>query len=197
ESSLGEASLVRAHALLRRLIRDDALAAEEDTIVLDLRPVIEGIVSGLNADLVPSERIELPPTAGQIVLVQETDLSTAFRLARFFDATAVYVAILPLIAFLLAILIAPARLLALALAGAAVAATAGVRIALIEGPIASDLVDEALISSSARNAALVAYDVIAATVISQEYVLLVTGLAVCIGALFLAAALSVSRGTGG
>jgi hypothetical protein len=196
ESSLGKASLQRAHALLVRLVHDEALTAEEDTIVLDLRPVIEGIVTGLNAELASSERIELSSTAGQIVLVQETDLTLAFRFARFFDATAGYFFMLPLVAFGLALIFTPARLLTLALAGATVAVAAGLRIAVVDGPLASDLVDDALIAPSARNAALAAYDAIAATVISQEYVFLVAGLAVCIGALFLTAALSVSRGTG-
>ncbi|MPZ49659.1 MAG: hypothetical protein GEU75_10260 [Dehalococcoidia bacterium] len=193
ESAIGEESLRRAQALLVRLVRDEALSAEDDSIVLDLGPVLERIVTSLNLELPASERIQLPPAAGQIVLVQETDLTLAFRLARLFDATAIYIAALPLLAFALAILTAPSRLLAFGACGAVVAATSGLKIVLIEGALATRLVDAALIEASARAAAIETYDAVAATFVQQEFVFLVGGLTVAIASLFLAAARTVVR----
>jgi hypothetical protein len=186
DSSISEEALQRAHALLRRLVRGEAITAEDEAIILDLRPVVERVVAALNLQLPAADRIQLPPDAGQVVLVQETDLTLAFRLARLFDAAAIYIAVLPLLAFALALLVAPNRLLALAACGAAVASTAGLRIALADGPLASRLVDAALLEPAARRAALDTYDTVAATFVQQEFVVLVVGLAVTIGALFLA-----------
>jgi hypothetical protein len=186
ESNLGEDVLQGSHALLVRVLEDRSLRAEDDTVVLDLRPVVDGLVAGINSALPPSERVEVPPEIGRIVLVQEKDFALAFSAARVFDRYAILVALSPVVAFALAILVAPARLLALALCGIGVAVAAGVLIALLDGPLATHAVDAALISPGAREAAMEVYEVVAANVIQQEYVVFIAGLTLAIGASVLA-----------
>jgi hypothetical protein len=144
ESPIGDEALRRSHALLVRLVRDERLTAQEDSIVLDLRPVVERVLEGLDiAGQGGTGGIELPEGAGQVTLVHEADLTLAFRMARLFDTTAWYIAALPLVVFALAVIVSPARLMTLALIGLVVALLAGLRIFLIGGPVESLLIDAA------------------------------------------------------
>jgi hypothetical protein len=183
DSVIANEALERAHTVLRRVIRDDTVRPDDETIVLDLRPVVESVISDATLE---GAGVQLPPDAGQVVLVRGSDLSGAFRFARAFDDAAFYIAVLPLLVFALAVAVAPNRGLALFGIGLAIALTAGLRIFLIERPLASIFTDAALLEPGASAAADESYDLIAATLIQQEWTFVVIGIALVFFGLALA-----------
>jgi hypothetical protein len=175
-SGPGDQALLRTHALLRGLLRAERLAGDGDEIVLDLSDVAAATLAaaGLSDDV--------PPVPVRIVLVQEQDLSSAFRVARWFDGAAVYIALLPVVAFALALLLAPNRPVVLGAIGVVVLATALLRIGVIEGPADALVTEAALLRSEARAAAEATYDVVAATAVRQELVTAGIGLVLVMAA---------------
>ena len=188
-SSIANDALARAHALLRRLVRDESVDVEEEGIVLDLHPVVEHVVS----ELALTVGRELPPDAGQITIVEHADFAEGFRAARWFDTIAPIFIALPFVGFALAVLISPARLFAIAACGFVAALTAGIRIFLLETPLASAAVNATFVLPDARGATRETYDVLAATFVSQEFVILIAGLVVAIATLFLVTARVLTR----
>jgi hypothetical protein len=180
-----DTALSATHSLLVNLIRNERLDTEAGTIVFDLRPVIDQVLAdiGLNA-------VQLPADTGRIVLIRSEDLTAALRTARFLDSAAPFVVAAPAVVLLLALLIAPNRSLMLALAAVAIAAAAGVRILLLESALGGRLIDDALLDPDARAAATATYDVLAASLIRQEVVVMLIG-AVLLG---LGVAVSLLKG---
>jgi hypothetical protein len=186
ESQIGAEALRRIYEVVHRLISEDgAVQPEGEVIVLDLHPVVENVASDINQQLPRAQRVEVPPSAGRIVLVQEPDVAFAFRVARWFDGIAWYLVALPLVAFGIALLVASNRPLALMGAGMLVALTDLLRIYLVHGPVETQLIDAALLVPSAREAGRETYDAIANTFVKQEWWVVIGGIAAAIFGLVL------------
>ena len=179
-SAVANQALRAAYMLLERLVRGDGLQPDEDRIVLDLSPLIEDVRAALR---LPSDP-ESSQRVGRIVVVESNELSNAFSAVRWFDDWAPLIAILPVVAFVFALIVSPARATMLALIGALVAAGAGLRIVLAKSDLISSITDAVVSDATNRAAADAAYDVIAGTYVSQEIVVVAAG-----GAMLLAGVL--------
>jgi hypothetical protein len=170
ESAVAETALSSTHALVVRLIREENLETEDDTIVFDLLPVVRQVLNDSGLANVP-----LNEGAGRIVLVRSEDLTASLRTARFLDGAAPFVVAAPAVVLLLALIVAPSRSLLLVFAGLAIAAAAALRILLLESEIGDELIDAALLQPDARAAAIATYDVLAAVLIEQDLFVVLIG----------------------
>jgi len=174
DSPPGDLALQTSHELLVRLVRGERLEAEDDRIILDLRPTVDEVISQIPRQIFDAD-VQLDEDAGRITLVAEEDLSLPFRLARWFDGAALYIAIAPAVVFLIAVVIASHRRTALALGGALIAVSAILRIVLMQTVIRDALLDAAIIDTSSRAAAVDVYDALTASLISQDVIFIAAG----------------------
>jgi hypothetical protein len=128
-----------------------------------------------------------------VSLVRKSDLAEAFSVARWFDSAALYIALLPVAAFALAVLFSPNRPRTLVYAGLLVVLTSGVRIAILESPLQSSIIDVALQDPTARDAANATYDVLAATLERIDVLVGAGGVAVAVVGFVLSIALFAAR----
>jgi hypothetical protein len=195
DSDISADALSRTHEVLRRLVRDEGVRPEDDAIVLDLSSVVARVVDEMGLGSLSAQRAVVPPETGRFVIVQRGDVAQVFRAARWFDGAALYIALAPLAAFGLAVLIAPNRPLTLLGAGVLVAVAAAARIALLQGSLETRLVDAALLDSSARPAAQAVYDQLAQSFVQQDLIVLAAGVAVAsVGLVLTLLRLVVGRG---
>ena len=178
DSDISADALSRTHEVLRRLIRGESVRPEEDTIVLDLSSVVARVVDEMGLGSLAPQRAIVPPDTGRFVIVQRDDVAQVFRAARWFDGAAFYMALAPLAAFALALVVAPNRPLSLLGAGVFIAVAAAARIALLQGSLETRLIDAALLDSSARPAAQAVYDQLAQSFVQQDVIILSAGVAV-------------------
>lgn len=186
-SVIGEQALVTAHEAVLTVIDNDTdrLTSSDDEVRVNFRPVVEQVLQTFETAVPNFPDITLPPGTGEIVIVQEKDIAFGFRVARWFDGAAVYIALLPVICFIAALVIAASRPVALLFIGIALAVTAGLRIVFYEGPMQSAFTDNAVDDPSLRPAANGIYDVIAGSLVAQDMLLIVAGIFIIVASVFL------------
>ncbi len=178
DSVLGEQVLSLTHAALLAVIdnENDRLEASNDEVRVNLRPAIEQVILAFEPIIPELGDIELPPDTGEIVIIQEEDVSLAFQAARWFDGAAWYIALVPVAFYALALLIASNRQMALALTGISLVVAAGGRILLYEGPFRRLTIDGVAESrAEAAPATAGVYDTVIDSLISQEMLLVAAG----------------------
>ncbi len=170
-SELGDTTFRTVHKLLTRLLREESI--ELDTLVLDVKPLVEKVNAELNFQL---DVQQLEALQGhEIVLVREEDLPESFRVARRLDAAATYIALLPLLPFALALLVAPNRRRTLVFIGVALVFVAALRLVLLEVVVDSLLTEAAILDPTAKEAAIGIYDSLAWTYERYDVYLLAAG----------------------
>jgi hypothetical protein len=179
-SPIGERALIAAHNALLAVIDNESTTVEarNGEIFVNLRPVIEQVLNNFETILPNFPDLELPPGTGEIVVVQEEDVSLLFEAARWFDGAAWYIAAVPLICYVSAILVASNRQLALFLSGISLIAVAALRIVFYETGLRNFIVDNVVDENDFRAAARGIYDPIAASLVSQEMLVLVGGIVI-------------------
>jgi hypothetical protein len=185
ESVIGEQALIAAHRAIVAVVDDDNdnLTASDDEVRVNFRPVTEEVLASVQQVLPNFPELTLPPGTGEVVIVQERDVSFAFRAARWFDGAAWYIAALPLIAFAAALLVASNRQLALFLIGLSLVLAAGLRIIVYEGPMRRFVTDNVVDDVALRPAAGGIYDPIAASLVSQDLLLVAAGVLVVVASI--------------
>lgn len=178
DSPTANQALITTHELLVLTVREDTIQPEGDTIVLDLNQAVVQVAERLSLGQDLTNRI--PPETGRLTLVTTSELAPAFRLARWFDGAALYVAIAPFAVLALAFLIAPNRRRFLAYAGLTIVVFAVLRIVLLKGPVESWITDRAIQDESARAAVSAAYEVLSDSFVQQDVILLAAGVAVAV-----------------
>lgn len=196
DSIIGRQVLTATHEAVLTAIDNDreVLDSSNDEIRLNLQPAIESVLGAVSVVVPPLRDIELESDTGQFVIVQEEDAAIAFRAMRWFDGAAWYIALVPVVAFALALLISPSRPTALIVIGGALIGTAALRIVFYQGPLRS-LITDAVAEGQPdlQPAATAVYDQIAASIVSQDMLVIVGGIA-C--AIFGVALLALKRVSG-
>ena len=104
--TLWEKANRRAHEALIRIVEDEALlvGTEDEDVVLDLRPFVEQLGDRIGL----GERIQerLGPDAGLIVIMKADQLSTAQTAVRVIKALSIFIALVVLALFVVAVYIA-------------------------------------------------------------------------------------------
>lgn len=183
DSLIGRQVLIATHeAVLTAIDNDrDIVTSSSDEIRINLQPALETIIDAISIIVPPLRGIELTGETGQFVIVQEEDAAIAFRAMRWFDGAAWYIAAVPVVVFALAVLIAPSRPIALALIGAAIIVAAGLRILFYEGPLRTLITDGVSEGRpELQPAATAVYDQIAASIVSQEMLIIVAGIGIAV-----------------
>lgn len=175
-STASDDALRLAYGALLAIVRGEGLQAEGDRIVLDLGSVAEEIRRGLSI----GGDVVIPEGAGQIEIVESGELTDALRVVRWFDDVAMYIALLPVAFFALALLVASSRPFALVLVGGAVLLTSLLRIVIVQSALSKLLTDAVVSDNTTRDAANAAYDVISATFLRLDVILLAVGVALIV-----------------
>ncbi len=184
-SIIGEQALVTAHEAILAVIdnENDRLTSSDDEIRVNFRPVVEQVLATFDTIIPGFPKLVLPPGTGEFVIVEEQDVAFAFRMARWFDGAAWYIAALPLLAYAGALVVASNRQVALFLVGLSAVLAAGLRILTYEGPLRSVMVDNAVDDVTLRPAARGVYDSIAASLVAQDILLLAAGIFVIVASI--------------
>jgi hypothetical protein len=185
QSPIGEQALITAHRAIVAVVDNDndTLTSANDEIRFDFRPITEQVLATFEQVIPNFPKLTLPPGTGEVVIVEERDVSFAFRAARWFDGAAWYIAALPLIAYAGALLVASNRQMTLFLIGLSALIAAGLRIAIYEGPLQRIVVENVVDDVALRPAARGIYDPIAASLVAQDMVLLVAGIFVIVASI--------------
>ena len=155
-------------------IRADNPTPEDKSIVLDLGDTVKELLptgGAIVGDL-------LPPDAGRVEVLNSSDLSFDFTMARWFDGRATLLILLPLAVFAAGFFVAPNWARFCLQGGLALAISAGLWIIyakFIHKPMA---VDNAIHSEQTRSAANDAYDVIINGFVQQELIVIGAGLVI-------------------
>ena len=132
-------SLEVAHAGVLRIIRSDSISTDTDSIVIDLRPVIQEVVEriGLEVDLDETlvdetliTRLDLPPDAGRFT-IENAAASWLIRLGRYGEQIIIGVLVAAIVMLALAVGFARNRRSALRNAGIIVAVVGLISLALM------------------------------------------------------------------
>jgi hypothetical protein len=185
QSPIGEQALITAHRAIVAVVDNDndTLTSANDEIRFDFRPITEQVLATFEQVIPNFPKLTLPPGTGEVVIVEERDVSFAFRAARWFDGAAWYIAALPLIAYAGALLVASNRQMTLFLIGLSALIAAGLRIAIYEGPLQRIVIENVVDDVALRPAARGIYDPIAASLVAQDMVLLVAGIFVIVASI--------------
>jgi hypothetical protein len=182
QSVIGVQALDTAHVAVMAVIDDESqtVGVSGDDVFVNFRPVIERVTQTFETFLPGSRQVVLPEGIGEVVIVQEDDVSFAFQAARLVDGYAWFIAAFPFALFAAALVVAANRQMALLVIGISVIAAAGLRILIYEGPLRSIVIDNVVDEAGLRPAARGVYDAIAASIVAQEMLLIVAGLAMVV-----------------
>ena len=170
------AALAITHRQVLTAVREGFLRPEDDRITLDLNDAI--------SQLLPANGVisaaDLPPEVGKVEVIRRSDLVLLFRAARWFDARAVFLALLPLAVLATGLFLAPSWPRYCLHAGIAIVVASALWIALVKVPLQSIVVGRVLHEETARDAANAAYDVITAPLVQQMLLLLAAGVVLAV-----------------
>lgn len=176
-SDIGNEALRDTHASVIAALKSKDLRPEKNSIVLDLGPEVGSVLK--QVQVVSSAKPDA--NAGKIVLIDPTDLAAVFRWARFLRGKTLILSALPLIALAAAAAVAPNRRLVPLYAGISLAVSSGLWILIAKGPLRPWVTNEVAADDAERRVAHAAYDVISASYVNQELVLLIVGVVIAIG----------------
>jgi hypothetical protein len=158
----------------------DTVQRDGDDLIVDLRPTIRHVVDGLAADAPALRGLELPEGMGIISVANGKNVGIALDTWRAVDKAAPVLIVLPLIAFVVAVVVAPSRGFTLFVIGAGIAGGAAVRIFLLQGPLDSLLEDLITGDSVYGEAGFAVYSRIVASYARQEVIVLIGGVVVAV-----------------
>jgi hypothetical protein len=153
-------SITRAHAQLIRVLDDDtrALSTENGAVVLDLRPLV--IQLGDRVAVVGSVAQKLGPDAGRIEIIEAGQLETAQDLTQLLKALGMWLWLLPLVLWGVALWLARGRRRSILQLIAIGSILTGLVVLVLRRLAGSSIVDELVPSSSAQPAAQNAWDIL-------------------------------------
>jgi hypothetical protein len=185
ESVIGEQALIAGHRAIVAVIDNDndRLTASNDEVRFNFRPITEQVLGTFQQAIPNFPKVTLPPGTGEVVIVEKKDVAFAFTAARWFDGAAWYIAVLPVIAYAGALIVASNRQVTLFLIGLSAVLAAGVRVIIYDGLLRRIVVDNVVDDAALRPVARGIYDLIAASLVSQDMVLLVAGIFVIVASI--------------
>jgi hypothetical protein len=192
-----EVALRKAHEEVRRVIDSDSVDIESDSVVIDLRPVLDEVVSDIGlqdqlqgggaAEGTLLDRLQLPEDAGRFE-IENAAAAWTFRIARYGEeiiwiTTGVAVALL-----VLAVLVALNRPRALGIAGILVALVGAISLLSLV-PVRMYVEDNA----RSEDAALSIVNIVTEQFQLQSFILVAAGIAIaCVAFLFGGSRLAVA-----
>ncbi len=182
DSPLGQTVLASTQHLIATAVEGPSASvqARRNRIVLDLRPVVERVINAMSVAYPALGTIQLPEDTGQITVLHESEAGKILDAARWFNDSAIYIVLLPIVAFGLAVLVASNRPLALIFVGLAAIASAVIRIALFKGPVDTLVIDLTVGHGGATQAAHATYNAIADSFVAQDLLVIAAGFAVLV-----------------
>jgi hypothetical protein len=155
-------TVTRAHRQLIDVLEDDirALSTEEGAVVLDLRPLVVRLGDRIAVVGDVSERFG--PDAGRIEIMEAEQLETAQDLTRLLDFLGLWLWVLPIVLFAIALWIAPGRRLSILRLIAFGSILAGLLVLVVRRLVGSYIVDDLVASETVKPAVQNAWDILTA-----------------------------------
>jgi hypothetical protein len=185
-TEVADIPLRATHGLVVTAVRSDVVRPEDDNVVLDLSDTLSELIGERGLGLFSTQ---ISGDAGRVVLFKRSDMAPALSWARRFDGNAVMLSLLPLGVLAVGFFMALDRGRYLVYTGIGLALSAGLWILLAKGPLKSSLVDDATLEPTSRSAAEATYDVVVATFVRQELIVVGAGVVILIVGLVLSAAM--------
>jgi len=179
-----EEALRAAHRVLTAIVDDDkeALAILGDEVVLDLGVVLEEIVKDLGGGDGQGflANIDIPEDAGQIVLAEESDITTVWTIANWLGEASPWVAVVAIVVLALAVAISPNRRGTFTAAGVAVAVIAAITIVVVAEPAKEATTSAIATTASSKAAATATYDIFVRSFHRQEAFVILIGVGMAV-----------------
>jgi hypothetical protein len=170
DTSASDLALAAVHNEVLKALRSEVVEADQGRIYLNLDDAI--------AQVTPGDVLQISTSAGRIEVVQESDMTGVFNVARWLDGRTLLLCLLPLAVLGMGFFVAPspaeyARQFGLALFAVGALGAIVVRVVLRE-----QVVGGAIDLERSRAAANAAYDIFTGSLLTQELVLAAAGLAI-------------------
>jgi hypothetical protein len=179
-----ETALRGTHRLISALVFDDqaVIATSGDDLVLDLGVVLEEVVKDMGGDDGGGvlANIDLPEDAGQIVIAENSDISTVLDIVGLLDDVSPWIAVLAVAILALAVLISPHRRGTVIAIGVAVAVVSAIGLVTIEWPLKELSTDVIASTDAGKAAAKATYDVFLKSFQQQQLVVLLIGVGMAV-----------------
>jgi len=195
-----DVSLRAVHRVVTAIVNNDKelLGTVGDTLVLDLRPLLEEIVREIGGDkgeellgnlenldipedLDISEDLDIPVDRGVIVLATKSDLEPVWSIVQVFDRGNPWLAIAAGVLLAVAIAIARSRRRAVIGVGITVAVVAALEALTVAQPLREVAVDGLSATESGRIAAKVTYDTLVRNFLRQQVIVMLIGVGMVAG----------------
>ncbi len=183
-----DVSLRAVHRVVTAIVNNDKelLGTVGDTLVLDLRPLLEEIVREIGGDkgeelLGNLENLDIPEDRGVIVLATKSDLEPVWTIVQVFDRGNPWLAIAAGVLLAVAIAIARSRRRAVIGVGITVAVVAALEALAVAQPLREVAVDGLSATESGRTAAKVTYDTLVRNFLRQQVIVMLIGVGMVAG----------------
>ncbi len=180
-----EAALRTAHRVLTAIVNDDsnALAIVGDNVVLDLGVIMDEIVKDIGGEDGEGflASIDIPEDAGQIVLVEKSDITTVWSLANWLGEISPWITVVAAAILALAVAISPHRRGTVIAIGVAIAFVAAITIVVVAQPLKEVTTDAISTTASGNAAAKATYDVFVRSFQRQEAFVMLIGVGMAAG----------------
>ena len=195
-----DVSLRAVHRVVTAIVNNDQklLGTVGDTLVLDLRPLLEEIVREIGGDKgeellgnlenldipedldIPGD-LDIPEDRGVIVLATKSDLEPVWTIVQVFDRGNPWLAIAAGVLLAVAIAIARSRRRAVIGVGITVAVVAALEALTVAQPLREVAVDGLSATESGRTAAKVTYDTLVRNFLRQQVIVMLIGVGMVAG----------------
>ncbi len=195
-----DVSLRAVHRVVTAIVNNDKelLGTVGDTLVLDLRPLLEEIVREIGGDKgeellgnlenldipedldIPGD-LDIPEDRGVIVLATKSDLEPVWTLVQVFDRGNPWLAIAAGVLLAVAIAIARSRRRAVIGVGITVAVVAALEALTVAQPLREVAVDGLSATESGRIAAKATYDTLVRNFLRQQVIVMLIGVGMVAG----------------
>ena len=195
-----DVSLRAVHRVVTAIVNNDKelLGTVGDTLVLDLRPLLEEIVREIGGDKgeellgnlenldipedldIPGD-LDIPEDRGVIVLATKSDLEPVWTIVQVFDRGNPWLAIAAGVLLAVAIAIARSRRRAVIGVGITVAVVAALEALTVAQPLREVAVDGLSATESGRIAAKVTYDTLVRNFLRQQVIVMLIGVGMVAG----------------
>ncbi len=183
-----DVSLRAVHRVVTAIVENDKelLGTVGDTLVLDLRPLLEEIVREIGGDkgeelLGNLDNLDIPEDRGVIVLAMKSDLEPLWSIVQVFDRGNPWLAIAAGVLLAVAIAIARSRRRAVIGVGITVAVVASLEALTVAQPLREVAVDGLSATESGRTAAKATYDTLVRNFLRQQVIVMLIGVGMVAG----------------
>jgi hypothetical protein len=183
-----DVSLRAVHRVVTAIVENDKelLGTVGDTLVLDLRPLLEEIVREIGGDkgeelLGNLDNLDIPEDRGVIVLAMKSDLEPLWSIVQVFDRGNPWLAIAAGVLLAVAIAIARSRRRAVIGVGITVAVVASLEALTVAQPLREVAVDGLSATESGRIAAKATYDTLVRNFLRQQVIVMLIGVGMVAG----------------